>query len=158
MCVVSTGSEWNQCWLIQRGDGGQSLPKKNEFKSCPFADCSSFSVSDLHMRDMYKLRRSRSREQQHNRSLTDTPSHLLCTPPLSWSFSEELFSAQWHVDVYNGDGWWLALPHRGTDGLLPKRLSASLHQSPSDSPPPGIEPRLNIGLLRCALMCVRALF
>lgn len=96
-----------------------------------------FPAAGLHMRDMYKLRRSRSREQQHNRSLTDTPSLLLCTHPrlpLLWSFSEDLFPAQWHVDVYNGDGWWLALPHRGTDGLLPKRLSASLHQSLSDSP------------------------
>lgn len=59
-----------------------------------------------------------------------------CLRPPLWSLSEELFPAQWHVDVYNGDGWWLALPHRGTDGLLPKRLSASLHQSPADSPPP----------------------
>lgn len=118
------------------------------------------------MRDMYKLRRIRSREQQHNRSLTDAPSFLLCTHlspptphPLLWSFSEELSPAQWHVDVYNGDGWWLAPPHRGTDGLLPKRLSASLHQSPSDSPP-GTQPRLNIGLLRCVSVCVcaRALF
>lgn len=56
-------------------------------------------------------------------------------PPPPRSLSEELFPAHWHVDVYNGDGWWLALPHRGTDGLLPKRLSASLHQSRWQSPP-----------------------
>ncbi|KAI4793880.1 hypothetical protein KUCAC02_032429, partial [Chaenocephalus aceratus] len=60
----------------------------------------------------------------------------------------ELSPAQWHVDVCNGDGWWLALSHRGTDGLLPKRLSAILHQSLSDSlPPPSSPCRLDIGLL-----------
>lgn len=79
--------------------------------------------------------------QQHNRTLTVThslhpalhPSLLPSKPPLLWSLSEELSPAQWHVDVYNGDGWWLALPHCGTDGLLPKCLPASLHQSPCDS-------------------------
>ncbi len=116
------------------------------------------------MRDMYKLRRSRSREQQHNRSLIDTPSLLLLlhpSRPPSWSFSEELFSAQWHVDVYNGDGWWLALPHRGTDGLLPKRLSASLHQSPSDSahPPPRNRAQAQYRPAQvCVSVCVCALF
>lgn len=75
-------------------------------------------------------------------------------PPPPRSLSEELFPAHWHVDVCNGDGWWLALPHRGTDGLLPKRLSASLHQSRWQSPPPptlGREHRLNTwSRLKCA--------
>lgn len=82
--------------------------------------CSSSSVSDLQQRDMHKLRRSTSREQQYNRTLTVARS--LPPPPLPRSLSEELSPAQWHVDVYNGDGWRLALPHRGTDGLLPKCL------------------------------------
>lgn len=135
MCVVSTGSEWNQCWLIQRGDGGQSLPKKNEFKSCPFADCSSFSVSDLHMRDMYKLRRSRSREQQHNRSLTDTPSHLLCTPP-SLGHSQRscsLPSGMW-MCIMEMDGGWLCHTVEQTDSSLNACLPASISLPPTAPP------------------------
>lgn len=120
-------------------------------KSRPQGVNSESFVSTLHVCDMHKLKRNNSMTGV----LTSCPSFLLCThaTPTPRSSSEELFPAQQHVDVYNGDGWWLALPRRATDGLLPKRLSASLHQSPSDSAPtPPVEqtePRLNISLFRC---------
>ena len=122
--------------LIQGGHGEWRPAVENGFKSCPPADCSFFSPLLVYT---CATCISWGGAGAGNNSITGVwqtlpPSSSAPIPPPPWSFSEDLFPAQWHVDVYNGDGWWLALPHRGTDGLLPKRLSASLHQSLSDSP------------------------
>lgn len=116
-----------------------------------------FPAAGLHMRDMYKLRRSRSREQQHNRSLTDTPSLLLCThprlPPSGHSQRTcSLPSGMW-MCIMEMDGGWLCHTVEQTDSSLNACLPASISLSPTA--PPGIEPGLNIGPAQvCVGVCV----
>lgn len=113
---------------------------KNEFTSCPSSDGSSSSISDLHKRNMDKLKRSTGREQQHN-SLTVTrslppplhPSCLPYTPLLHSGHSRRscpLPSGMW-MCIMEMDGGWLCHTVEQTDSSLNACLPASISLPPT---------------------------